>query len=247
MRKIFLALATLPLAIIGPVLNPSVSTAATPSITINSSPDKVAEGGYVYFRGEATGSYKRKEVRLQLKTDSGWKTVKTQTMDTRYYDMFTTPPAGKPVYRVAGTLLSGKTVTSPTVTITVTQCCTPGNLDEVRAMILKKTNNARANNGLPALVGMDELNTVSQDWTEHMAETGDFTHNPSYTDSYPTGWTAAGENIAKGQAPKDVVAAWMASPGHRSNILSPDYTHIGIGFAKDGNGRTYYTQNFAGY
>lgn len=47
-------------------------------------------------------------------------------------------------------------------------------------------------------------------------------------------WTV-GENIAWGQdtlaTPRSIVAAWMASPGHRENILTPEYTEIGIGIA----------------
>lgn len=41
---------------------------------------------------------------------------------------------------------------------------------------------------------------------------------------------AVGENIAKGQsAPQEVMRDWMNSPGHRKNILSNDFTEIGIG------------------
>ena len=37
-----------------------------------------------------------------------------------------------------------------------------------------------------------------------------------------------GENIACGQrSPAEVVDGWMNSPGHRANILKPDFTHIG--------------------
>ena len=40
----------------------------------------------------------------------------------------------------------------------------------------------------------------------------------------------AGENIAIGQTtPAQVVADWMNSPGHRANILNPDFTKIGVG------------------
>lgn len=45
------------------------------------------------------------------------------------------------------------------------------------------------------------------------------------------GWTA-GENLAWGSAsqstPRLIVAAWMASHGHRDNILNPRFTQIGI-------------------
>ncbi len=43
-------------------------------------------------------------------------------------------------------------------------------------------------------------------------------------------WSFWGENLAAGQETADqVVAAWMASPGHRANIMNPRGLHIGIG------------------
>jgi uncharacterized protein YkwD len=41
-----------------------------------------------------------------------------------------------------------------------------------------------------------------------------------------------------------MVAMWMRSPGHRANILSSRFTHIGVGAARTGSGQTYGTQNF---
>jgi len=42
-------------------------------------------------------------------------------------------------------------------------------------------------------------------------------------------YSRAGENIAIGQqTPEQVVAEWMASPGHRANILDPRFTRIGV-------------------
>lgn len=41
----------------------------------------------------------------------------------------------------------------------------------------------------------------------------------------------AGENIAAGQpTPDAVVAGWLESPGHCSNIMSPDFEDIGVGY-----------------
>jgi uncharacterized protein YkwD len=46
---------------------------------------------------------------------------------------------------------------------------------------------------------------------------------------------AAGENIGWGQGPlatpRSMVNAWMNSAGHRANILSADYSQIGLGLA----------------
>lgn len=43
-----------------------------------------------------------------------------------------------------------------------------------------------------------------------------------------------GENIAQGQiTPEEVMYAWMNSPGHRGNILTPQYEYIGVGYYQD--------------
>ena len=53
-----------------------------------------------------------------------------------------------------------------------------------------------------------------------------------------------GENIAAGhQNPEQVVEGWMNSPGHRANILNPDFTEIGVGYNESGN---YWVQLFLG-
>jgi uncharacterized protein YkwD len=61
-----------------------------------------------------------------------------------------------------------------------------------------------------------------------------------------------GENLAWGTGdlatPRAIMAAWMNSPGHRANILQPQYRQIGFGViagnptAKDGAGATYVTE-----
>ena len=57
-------------------------------------------------------------------------------------------------------------------------------------------------------------------------------------------------NIAGGWlTPEEVVSAWMDSPRHRPNILSREFTHLGVGFfqrPEESNARfaTYWTQKF---
>ncbi|MCA1734131.1 MAG: CAP domain-containing protein, partial [Acidobacteria bacterium] len=44
----------------------------------------------------------------------------------------------------------------------------------------------------------------------------------------------AGENLAAGFASaKLVVAAWMRSPGHRDNLLSPSFEAVGVAICDD--------------
>lgn len=57
---------------------------------------------------------------------------------------------------------------------------------------------------------------------------------------------ASGENISAGRStPQDVVDGWMSSPGHCANIMSPNFTEIGVGYhPADDNYGHYWTQTF---
>jgi uncharacterized protein YkwD len=56
------------------------------------------------------------------------------------------------------------------------------------------------------------------------------------------------ENIAWGyRSGKDLVTAWMRSPGHRANLLNCRAKAVGIGAAYASNGTTYFTQEFGTY
>jgi len=62
---------------------------------------------------------------------------------------------------------------------------------------------------------------------------------------------AVAENISQGQylpgqdVAGSVVKSWMASAGHRENIVSTDYTETGIGVYHDTDGRYFFTMIFA--
>jgi hypothetical protein len=89
-----------------------------------------------------------------------------------------------------------------------------------------------------------------------MASYGYFDHNdpapPVARDPFTrmldcgySGGGALGENIAAGQpSPSEVMAAWIASPGHRANIEDPSFRSIGVGVAQGGIG-PYWVQDFA--
>jgi uncharacterized protein YkwD len=55
-----------------------------------------------------------------------------------------------------------------------------------------------------------------------------------------------GENIAYGpESAEEVVAGWLASPGHCENIMDPRFKDIGVGLASERKrGRIYWVQNF---
>jgi uncharacterized protein YkwD len=61
-------------------------------------------------------------------------------------------------------------------------------------------------------------------------------------------WQAVGENIAAGAgSAAEVVAGWLTSPGHCANIMSSQFTEMGLAFAVNPHDdyAVYWTQNFA--
>src|SRR3989344_2881588 len=101
------------------------------------------------------------------------------------------------------------------------------------------TNDARAENNLPALTENSLLDEAARLKAEDMAARGYFAHT-SPDGKSPWYWfnqvnyrySLAGENLAVNFfESEDVARAWMNSPTHRANIVKKDYTEIGIGVA----------------
>jgi uncharacterized protein YkwD len=60
------------------------------------------------------------------------------------------------------------------------------------------------------------------------------------------GVESAAENIAHKQTtPRKVMASWMESEGHKQNILTDSFMHIGVAVAKNAKGERYWVQVFA--
>jgi len=60
------------------------------------------------------------------------------------------------------------------------------------------------------------------------------------------GVESAAENIAHKQTtPRKVMASWMESEGHKKNILTGDFIHIGVAVARSAKGERYWVQVFA--
>ena len=115
--------------------------------------------------------------------------------------------------------------------------------------VIRLVNAERAKYGLSELKEDWQLSRVARYKSEDMRENKYFSHtSPTYGSpfemikNFGIPYKSAGENIAKGQkTPAAVVNAWMNSSGHRKNILSTSFTHIGVGYADNGN---YWTQMF---
>jgi uncharacterized YkwD family protein/spore coat assembly protein SafA len=126
------------------------------------------------------------------------------------------------------------------------------NYQSIEQQVVKLVNAERAKVGVKPLTSDWELARVARFKSEDMRDNRYFDHNsPIYgtpfqmMKSFGINYRAAGENIAAGQTTAEsVMKAWMNSPGHKQNILSPNFTHIGVGYAKGGSYGHYWTQQF---
>lgn len=104
--------------------------------------------------------------------------------------------------------------------------------------VIEVTNQSRSLNGkLPPLKENSKLNSSAQkklddmlnlQYFEHVSPSGVSVSDLAKGSSYE--YIIIGENLALGNFKdnKALVDAWMASPGHRANILSNKYTEIGV-------------------
>ncbi|MFK9095092.1 CAP domain-containing protein [Bacillus salipaludis] len=126
-----------------------------------------------------------------------------------------------------------------------------GSVSQYVQQVINLTNVERSKNGLPGLKADTQLNGVAQKKSLDMQQNHYFSHtSPTYGSPFDmmrdfgVTYKSAGENIAQGQrTPQEVVTAWMNSEGHRKNILSSNFTHIGVGFEESGK---HWTQMFIG-
>jgi uncharacterized protein YkwD len=135
------------------------------------------------------------------------------------------------------------------------------------AQVLTLINQARSAVGLPALTITAGLDASSSAHNLRMADGCGLSHQcpgePALgqreTDA-GVDWTAAGENIGEGSPVADTstAIAQMAvgltqsmlneqppDDGHRLNILSSTFTHIGIAVYRDSSGTVWLTQDFS--
>jgi len=135
------------------------------------------------------------------------------------------------------------------------------------AQVLALINQARATAGLPALTLTAGLESTSSAHNLLMADGCGLSHQcpgePPIGDRETAAgidWTAAGENIGEGGPVADTTAAIASmavgltqsmldeqppNDGHRLNILSTTFTHIGIAVYRDSSGTVWLTQDFS--
>ena len=108
-------------------------------------------------------------------------------------------------------------------------------------------NVERNSHGLGDLRPHPGLTALALEHSAAMAARGSTFHGDSLgaaVSSVLDDWTGVAENVGTGDSEKSLVAAFMASPRHRANILG-DYTAVGVGLHRDAGDRLWMTQIFA--
>lgn len=132
-------------------------------------------------------------------------------------------------------------------------------VSQMESQIHARTNEARAQNGLPPLSNSTSIAAVARTHSLDMLVNDYFTHNDSSgcdpgcrLTRAGYAWSYYGENIymmwgnqiTPADAAKKIVDNWMASPAHRANILKASFTHEGVGVAVRGT-TMYVTSDYA--
>ncbi|MEE0929438.1 MAG: Ig-like domain-containing protein [Acutalibacteraceae bacterium] len=113
--------------------------------------------------------------------------------------------------------------------------------------VIELTNAERKKVGLPALSKRADVTKAAQARAKEL--TVKFSHTRpdggqffTIIDDYNINYTRLGENIATGYStPESVVEGWMASEGHKKNILNSEFEGIGVGYYVE-DGVAYWVQ-----
>jgi uncharacterized protein YkwD len=125
-----------------------------------------------------------------------------------------------------------------------------GYINEIASLI----NNARTQNGLPILTVNAALNAAAQGHSVDMACHNLLSHSGSDSSSVYERITTAGYSASRSSEiiygsgyPQTAFDWWMSDPTHRNEILNPNVTEMGIGYAykADTAYGSYYTVDFA--
>ena len=99
--------------------------------------------------------------------------------------------------------------------------------------LLALTNADRSRHGLAPLTRTPDLQAYAQRRAEEMMRAAKLWHSSNLGVAV-TNWRVVGENVGRGPSLSAIESAFMASPAHRVNILSPQFSQAGVGVVWDG-------------
>ncbi|EPD53309.1 CAP domain-containing protein [Paenisporosarcina sp. FSL H8-0542] len=179
--------------------------------------------------------------------DSFWFIANRYGLD--YKKLMELNPTVDPMQMKVGSVIQLKPASQSTPTPTPPTTASSA-LSAYEQQVVTLVNQERAKVSLPALKVDAKLSEVAGIKSQDMKNLNTMSHDGTYGSPFDmmkhfgVTYKSAGENIAQGQTtPAEVMKAWMNSPGHKANILSKNFTHIGVGHVASGN---YWTQQFIG-
>ena len=107
------------------------------------------------------------------------------------------------------------------------------------AEMLSLINGERSSAGLAPLTEYWDIEDDAQAQTARQIAAGTIFHTEDLA-GVTSGWQALGENVGVGPSMSRLHDAFMASPGHRANVLG-NYNYIGLFADQDSVGQTYIT------
>lgn len=136
-----------------------------------------------------------------------------------------------PAYSVMYQGQSAITITLPTITTTPYEPAVNPN----ESWVVARINQDRAANGLPPLVIYDKLNQASDNFANHINNTGAYSHCGLYgldarlADVGWPSWEGNLETIVIASTPYEAYDKWAKSPDHYRVLLNQTSTAVGIG------------------
>lgn len=145
--------------------------------------------------------------------------------------------------------LSGTALLAAALLAWAPQPATGWDQSAAEATLWQLLNGDRTNNGLPPLAKHNTLVSLARWRSKDMVDRDYFSHTILGTnyqvyhwyDSNGLSWSSGGENIgynngfSDADSPVKINEGFMASSGHRANILNPNWSHGGVGaYGADG-------------
>jgi len=97
------------------------------------------------------------------------------------------------------------------------------------ARVIWRINVVRAAHQRGSLRAASCPDRYAESWAAYLARNNAFRHQSMYKILRGCNAHVAAENLARGNVSADkIVAAWMASPGHRANIMDRRLTRVGV-------------------
>jgi uncharacterized protein YkwD len=152
------------------------------------------------------------------------------------------------------TATAGESIPAPSTPAPVTPSPTPSTpatpqpataSDRYESDVLAGTNAERTAAGLTPLTAQACVDSFAETQARKMADESRMYHQDLTPILSTCGLRMVGENVAEGFPDgKAVMVGWMNSPGHKANILKPEYRLLGVGAVQNSQGRWYSAQVF---